>query len=118
MIQLESLEGMYNLDAILTEVPEIDAVWIGLIDARVSMGLPGGHGIRGTEPEWLAAVDHVLATVRKHNKPFSGFCLGKSGEEFRKATDHMSMCIIGGDTIKLAEMMDELKDARASSIGK
>ncbi|BCS04000.1 uncharacterized protein AKAW2_70878A [Aspergillus luchuensis] len=112
MIQVESLEGIQNLDAILTEVPEIDAVWLGTIDARVSMGLPGGHGIVGTESEWLEAVELFHKTMRKHDKPYSGFCLAK-GDAFLKGKSHMSMCIVTGDTLKLGEMMGHLADRRA-----
>ncbi|GKZ90173.1 hypothetical protein AnigIFM59636_001674 [Aspergillus niger] len=102
MIQVESLE----------EVPEIDAVWLGTIDARVSMGLPGGHGIVGTESEWLEAVELFHKTMRKHDKPYSGFCLAK-GDAFLKKKSYMSMCIVAGDTLKLSEMMGHLAERRA-----
>jgi 4-hydroxy-2-oxoheptanedioate aldolase len=111
MIQIETLEGIHNLDAILTEVPDIDAVWLGAIDTRASMGLPSGHGIRGTEPEWLEAVEFFHATVRKHNKPYAGFSFA-TGEELRKITSNMAMCMIAADTTKLGEMMGELADAK------
>ncbi|KAF5861349.1 hypothetical protein ETB97_000386 [Aspergillus alliaceus] len=39
MIQIESLEGIHNLDAILTKVPEIDIVWFGTIDARMNLAM-------------------------------------------------------------------------------
>ncbi|KAH8896781.1 HpcH/HpaI aldolase/citrate lyase family protein [Thozetella sp. PMI_491] len=113
MVQIESLEGIQNLDAILTEVPEIDAVWLGAIDARVSMGLPAGHGIRGSEPEWLQAVEQFHATVRKHHKPYAGFSFA-TGDALRKITDNMCMCMIAADTVKLAEMARELADARGT----
>ncbi|KAI3064228.1 hypothetical protein CBS147353_8809 [Aspergillus niger] len=96
----------------LTEVPEIDAVWLGTIDARVSMGLPGGHGIVGTESEWLEAVELFHKTMRKHDKPYSGFCLAK-GDAFLKKKSYMSMCIVAGDTLKLIEMMGHLAERRA-----
>jgi 4-hydroxy-2-oxoheptanedioate aldolase len=49
IIQIESLEGIKNLDAILTEAGDhIDSVWIGSLDARVSMGL---SSFVGQEPE-------------------------------------------------------------------
>ncbi|KAL3258415.1 hypothetical protein ABHI18_006092 [Aspergillus niger] len=102
MIQVESLE----------EVPEIDAFWLGTIDARVSMGLPGGHGIVGTESEWLEAVELFHKTMCKHDKPYSGFCLAK-GDAFLKKKSYKSMCIVAGDTLKLSEMMGHLAERRA-----
>jgi hypothetical protein len=37
------------------------------------MSLPG---MGGTEPEWTAAVKKYNATLKKHNKPSSGFAMG------------------------------------------
>lgn len=58
MIQTETLEGINNLDAILTEVPDIDVVWLGSwfgsLDCRINMNLPANFG-QGGEPKWLAA---------------------------------------------------------------
>lgn len=76
-------------------------------------GLPAGHGIKGVEPEWLAAVDEFHATVRKHNKPYAGFSFA-TGDALRQMTSNMSMCMITADTTKLAEMMGELAEARAT----
>ena len=112
MIQIETLVGIHNLDAILSEVPDIDAVWLGALDTRVSMSLPAGHGIRGSEPEWLEAADLFHQTVKKHNKPYAGFSFA-TGEELRKLTANMSMCMITADTTKLAEMVGELANAKA-----
>ncbi|KAK3938473.1 Pyruvate/Phosphoenolpyruvate kinase-like domain-containing protein [Diplogelasinospora grovesii] len=111
MIQIETVEGIRNLDAILTEVPDIDAVWLGALDCRVSMGLPAGHGIRGSEPQWLEAAEMFHATVRKHNKPYAGFSFA-TGDELRKLTANMSMCMVTADTTKLAEMFHELTAAK------
>jgi 4-hydroxy-2-oxoheptanedioate aldolase len=74
VFQIESLEGIDNLDAILTEVGDhVDSIWLGSLDCRVSMGLPG---FAGDEPEWLEAVAKFQAALKKHNKPYSGFAIG------------------------------------------
>jgi len=79
IIQIESLAGMRNLDGILTECgDEIDSVWLGTLDARISMDLPRG-GLLGTEPEWLEAVAEYEAALAKHNKPASGLAFGPPG---------------------------------------
>lgn len=75
-IQIESLEGIKNLDAILTECGEhIDSVWLGSLDARISMEFAAG-GMVGQEPEWLEAVALYESTLAKHNKPASGIAFG------------------------------------------
>ena len=73
IIQIESELGVRNLDAILTAVgDQIDAVWIGTLDMRVSMGL---DGFWGTEPEFSNVVKLYEETLRKHDMPNSGMCL-------------------------------------------
>lgn len=117
VIQIESFQGIENLDAILTEVPEIDAVWLGMLDARISMNMPSGFGVQCDEPEWIAAVDKFQATLKKHNKPYAGFAFS-TGEELRKDTESMSMCLITSDVPKLMEMGGQLAEAKASLVHK
>lgn len=69
MIHIESLEGIKNLDSILTQVPDIDAVWLGTLDARVSMNLSGNGGMGGPKPKWLEAVAKYSSTLRKTTSP-------------------------------------------------
>ncbi|KAI9714699.1 MAG: hypothetical protein M1828_001128 [Chrysothrix sp. TS-e1954] len=111
MIQIETLEGIQNLDAILSEVPEIDAAFFGQLDCRTSMGLISYHGIKGTEPEWLEAVDLFHDTIKKHKKPFAGFAFGE-GETLRQGASKMCMCMVSGDTVALAGMRQPLAAAR------
>ena len=75
MIQIETLEAIDNLDAILTEVSDIDAVWLGTLDVRVSMGL-GGPSFGGSEPEFLQAVAKFESILKKHDKPRGGAVIG------------------------------------------
>lgn len=110
MVQIESLEGINNLDAILTEVPDIDVVWLGGLDCRVSMGLPAAFG-HGSEPEWLAAVDKFNATVKKHNRPRAGFCLA-GGEDLTKMAKDNVLLVHAADVLKLYEMGPQLMAAR------
>ncbi|KAK3903577.1 Pyruvate/Phosphoenolpyruvate kinase-like domain-containing protein [Staphylotrichum tortipilum] len=110
MVQIESLEGINNLDAILTEVPDIDVVWLGSLDCRVSMGLPADFG-QGSEPEWLAAVAKFDSIVKKHNKPRAGFCLGV-GEELTKMAKDNVLLVHAADVLKLYEMGTQLVTAR------
>jgi hypothetical protein len=44
-------------------------VWLGTLDARVSMNLPVLSAKNGNEPEWVEAEALLEATLKKHNKP-------------------------------------------------
>ncbi|KAK4148926.1 Pyruvate/Phosphoenolpyruvate kinase-like domain-containing protein [Chaetomidium leptoderma] len=112
MVQIETLEGINNLDAILTEVPDIDVVWLGSLDCRISMNLPANFG-QGDEPEWQAAVAKFDATLKKHNKPRAGFCLG-GGEELTKMAQDNVLLVHAADVLKLYEMGPQLMAARAA----
>ena len=112
MIQVESEEGVRNLDAILTECPEIDMVWLGRLDARVSMGLAAHDAPNGwNEPEWLEVERIYAETVKKHNKPHSGFCFAE-GEELAKQTGNMAMVLTGADVTALAGLADVARKSK------
>ena len=111
VIQIESLEGLDNLDSILSEVPEIDAVWLGAIDCRVSMGLRWETGIVPTEPEWQETVAKFKDIMKKHDKPSGGFALG-SEEKMRVMGEGKAFVFVAVDVIALLSTVDELKKAR------
>ena len=62
--QIETVPGVENVEQIAA-VPGIDILWIGHNDLTNSMGIPGQF----THPDYLAAVERVLAACRANNKP-------------------------------------------------
>lgn len=106
ILQIENEEGARNLDAILTEVgDQIDAVWLGSLDTRVSMGL---DGFSGPEPRFLEVVDLYRETLKKHDIPQCGMCLaGNWASAANKA-----FVIVGGDFFALLGDMALIKGAR------
>ena len=59
--QIESVEGMENLEAIAT-TPGVDVLWVGHFDLTQSMGIPGQFH----EPAFLEAMQRVVAVANKH----------------------------------------------------
>ena len=109
IIQVESLEGINNMNEILTVVGEhIDSVWLGNLDCRVSMGLPG---FWGEEPEWIQAMDTLRATLSKHNRPYSGLAL--CDDEWRKERGKgRSIMFTSSDLAAVLRTADELANVR------
>ncbi|KAE8446789.1 hypothetical protein EG329_011694 [Mollisiaceae sp. DMI_Dod_QoI] len=96
-IQVETLQAIHNLDDILTECgDQIDAVWLGTLDARVSMGLPANGGMGGPEPEWLEAVALYESTMAKHNKPATGFSMGTI-EQMERTAKGKCLVVVAAD---------------------
>ncbi|KAK1828021.1 Pyruvate/Phosphoenolpyruvate kinase-like domain-containing protein [Podospora conica] len=114
MIQIETLEGIRNLDAILTAVPDIDAVWLGTLDARISMNLPAGFGVPDDEPEWVEAVRLYEETMEKHGKVKGGFVLGGEPETIRAAARDKEFLCGFADVLALMGMAGSLGQARAA----
>jgi 4-hydroxy-2-oxoheptanedioate aldolase len=83
IIQVETVKAINNLDNNLTECgKDIDAVWLGSLDVRVSMGLPDPFAAHpgGNGPEWLAAIEKYEAVLQKHGMPSAGMALAVAGE--------------------------------------
>lgn len=66
IVMLESKQAVENADEILS-VPGIDAFFIGPNDLHNSFGKP--PAFESDAPEFVAAIDHLLAMGKKHNVP-------------------------------------------------
>lgn len=117
MIQIESLEGLENLDDILTQCPEIDAVWLGTLDIRVSMGLPGNGGLGGNEPEWHEALGKYFEITTKHNKSRGGFALGPD-EVFSMMQERLDFIVCAAEVLQLTSLQCDLERARNLCAGR
>jgi len=112
MIQIETLEGIHNLDRILTEVQGIDAVWLGTLDARVSMNLPANGGMGGGESEWVDAVKLYDDTMDRHPEVAkAGFALAAMPGFVERAKDK-ALVFTSADVVALMGLMGELKLGR------
>jgi 4-hydroxy-2-oxoheptanedioate aldolase len=109
IIQVENLPGNNNLDAILTEVPDIDAVWPGTMDCRVSMGLAGFFG---DEPEWLDALCTYQKALEKHDMPDFCHVLGRPREMQAAGGQGKACVVVSGDVPALMVHIEELETAR------
>ena len=59
--QIESVEGMENLEAI-AQTPGVDVLWVGHFDLTNSMGIPGDFA----DPRFLDALKRVVEVARKY----------------------------------------------------
>ncbi|KAK1675533.1 HpcH/HpaI aldolase/citrate lyase family protein [Colletotrichum godetiae] len=118
MIQIESEQAVKNLDEILIACgSDIDIVWFGTLDARVSMNLEAKMGgIGASEPEWVKVSKLFFDTIDEHDKPYAGFAFGGppygSPEVLKKAAERMSLVMISADVVHLGAMAKDLQQAR------
>jgi 2-keto-3-deoxy-L-rhamnonate aldolase RhmA len=76
--QIETASGVEEAEAIAA-VDGVDCLWIGHFDLSASLGIPGQF----THPDFLAAVDRVVAACRKHGK-----ALGRLVPDAASGIDH------------------------------
>ncbi len=72
-LQIESVQGMRNLDAILS-VPGVDVAFVGPNDLHASLGLPPSN--EGMEPEFVQALEQIKRGARQHNVALGIFTSG------------------------------------------
>lgn len=72
--QIETVEGVENAEGIAA-VEGIDVLWVGHFDLTNSMGIPGQF----THPDYLQAVEAVLAACRRHGKAAGFLCADVAG---------------------------------------
>ncbi|KAF5541764.1 Pyoverdine biosynthesis [Fusarium mexicanum] len=109
LIQIESEEGINNLDDILTQVPDIDAVWLGAMDLRVSMGL---EGMWGPESEFLAAVGKYNSILAKHDMPGAGIVQGPP-QIMTQLSQGRAFMIVASDVQAIMSQKQTLVEARS-----
>ncbi|KAK4540663.1 hypothetical protein LTR36_008994 [Oleoguttula mirabilis] len=93
MIQIETRAGVENVDAICA-VPGVDLVFIGPND--LAQALLGYTPARGDEPEFVAAVDKIIAAGRKHGKWVGRMVV--DGTTAKDARERYDTVAITGDT--------------------
>jgi 4-hydroxy-2-oxoheptanedioate aldolase len=93
MLQIETVEGLENVDAICA-VPGVDLVFIGPND--LAQSLLGYVPARGDEPEFVAALEKIVTAARKHGK-WAGR-LANNGTLAKQMKSDFDTVAITGDT--------------------
>ncbi|KAJ5537451.1 hypothetical protein N7513_010637 [Penicillium frequentans] len=93
MIQIETRAGVENVEAICA-VPGVDLVFIGPND--LAQSLLGYVPARGDEPEFVAAIDKVVAAAQKYGK-WAGRMVN-NGTMAKEARARYDTVAITGDT--------------------
>lgn len=82
---IESKEGVENCEEILS-MEHVSGTFIGPADLRLSLGM--GPAIDGTEPEFLDAMNKVVAAAKKYGKVVGTMGIGEEVAKKRAAEGH------------------------------
>ncbi len=94
LVQVESVEGMNNIDAIAA-TPGVDGVFIGPADLAASMGHPGN----ATHPDVQAQVEHGMRRIQAAGK--AAGILSVTEEQARKWLDAGALFVAVGVDVML-----------------
>ena len=105
--QIESVAGVENVEAIVG-VEGVDVGWIGHFDLTQSMGIPGQF----EHPDYLAAVDKVIAACQHHGK--AAGLMGSTPDAVVEVIQKGFRCIAYGSDIRIYQtaLMDGLQAIR------
>ena len=105
ILQIEHIEAVRNIDAILAE-PGIDGLFVGPYDLSASMDLTG----RITAPEVQQAIARVKKAAQKNGIPLGIFAsTAESAKPF--AEEGYTLIAVGIDTMLLGEAAKSIADA-------
>ncbi|OQU93633.1 hypothetical protein CLAIMM_00115 [Cladophialophora immunda] len=95
---IESVQGLNNIEKIAS-VDGVTSVFVGPVDLRLSMGLPGSDG---TESVYLEALQKILATCSRLGKPVGIFA--RDGESCKCRTlEGFNFLLLPGEAALLAQ---------------
>ena len=109
ILQIESLSGLRNVDAILG-VPGVDVAFVGPNDLHASLGLPPSN--EGTEPEFVQALEQIKDGAKHHNVALGIFTSGgaaatqriREGFQMVSVTTDLSSLLAGAtQQLKIAQ---------------
>jgi len=96
---IETAEGIDNVDEIAA-VDGVDCLWIGHFDLSQSLGIPGQFD----HPDFLAAVDKVVAAGKRHDKAL-GRLVPRVDEGIRLFGQGFDFCCYSGDAWLLRDAL-------------
>jgi 2-dehydro-3-deoxyglucarate aldolase/4-hydroxy-2-oxoheptanedioate aldolase len=99
MPQIETVDGLEAVEEIAA-VDGIDVLWVGHFDLTNSMGIPGQF----EHPEYLAALDRVVAAARRQGK-VCGFMAGSPEEARMLLGKGFRILAYGGDLWLYRDML-------------
>lgn len=112
MLQIESVQGLENLDDILS-VPGVDVAFVGPNDLHLQLGLP--PSTEGGEPEFTAALKRIETAARNYHVATGIFC--STGEAAaQRINEGFQMVNVTSDIASLSmAAAQNLRKARTSS---
>ena len=113
IVQLEHIEAVRNLDAILS-VHGVDAVFVGQYDLAMSMGKPG----QWHDPEVAAVLDESCRKVRAAGKILGVYAEGDFGRWMRRGVQCFAIkCDYNALLLGLDRMREEFGSAAGAPPG-
>jgi len=109
VLQIESMEGLRNLDAIMG-VPGVDVAFVGPNDLHASLGLPPSN--EGAEPEFVKALEQIQASARQHNLALGIYSSGGDAAAQRVREGFQMVCATTDLSSMIAGATQQLKNAQ------
>jgi len=97
MAMIESVEGVENAEAIMS-TKGVDGVFVGPVDLRSSMGLPGSDGM---EPQYVQALEKILSIAKRLHIPVG--ILGSQDELTRQVEMGFEFFLLVGDAALMVQ---------------